>query len=223
MLIYRWCVLFSHPSDFTPVCTTELGRLAVHKPHFEKRNVKLLAHSVDELKSHVDWVNVSDFLISFEFIFCTSHTRRSDQIYFLIFSRTLNRIAWILSVIFHTQLLLIQIVNWPLHWIWSTKIKKMIQKLQKLCVHCTLLALIINCVCQWFIQCQLVAMLSEFDSIFPVAVSFAPTWKLSWRYNILFFYSTVKSYVLLIRYNWLIVCRTSQHQPTGRWVVEANK
>lgn len=54
----RWVVLFSHPSDFTPVCTTELGRIAVHKEHFCKRNVKLLAHSVDDLQSHVDWVNV---------------------------------------------------------------------------------------------------------------------------------------------------------------------
>lgn len=52
-----WVVLFSHPADFTPVCTTELGRLAVHQPHFERRNTKLLAHSVDQLKDHVDWVN----------------------------------------------------------------------------------------------------------------------------------------------------------------------
>ncbi|KAJ8971704.1 hypothetical protein NQ317_006006 [Molorchus minor] len=53
----KWVVLFSHPADFTPVCTTELGRLAVHDTYFKKRNVKLLAHSVDDLKSHVDWVN----------------------------------------------------------------------------------------------------------------------------------------------------------------------
>nr|CAH7728426.1 unnamed protein product [Callosobruchus chinensis] len=52
----KWVVLFSHPADFTPVCTTELGRIAVHQPHFDKRNVKLLAHSVDDLKSHKDWV-----------------------------------------------------------------------------------------------------------------------------------------------------------------------
>ncbi|CAD7080806.1 unnamed protein product [Hermetia illucens] len=52
-----WVVLFSHPADFTPVCTTELGRIAVHNPEFVKRNVKLLAHSVDKVKSHVDWVN----------------------------------------------------------------------------------------------------------------------------------------------------------------------
>ncbi|XP_032674168.1 peroxiredoxin-6-like [Odontomachus brunneus] len=52
-----WVVLFSHPADFTPVCTTELGRIAVHQPYFVKRNTKLLAHSVDKLKDHVDWVN----------------------------------------------------------------------------------------------------------------------------------------------------------------------
>jgi len=52
-----WVVLFSHPADFTPVCTTELGRIAVHQPHFKKRNTKLIAHSVDKLKEHVDWVN----------------------------------------------------------------------------------------------------------------------------------------------------------------------
>lgn len=56
--IFRWCMLFSHPSDFTPVCTTELGRIAVHQPHFTKRNVKLIAHSVDDLGNHEDWVNV---------------------------------------------------------------------------------------------------------------------------------------------------------------------
>ncbi|CAH0553361.1 unnamed protein product [Brassicogethes aeneus] len=53
----KWVVLFSHPADFTPVCTTELGRIAVHEPHFTKRNVKLLAHSCDKLGTHVDWVN----------------------------------------------------------------------------------------------------------------------------------------------------------------------
>ena len=52
-----WVVLFSHPADFTPVCTTELGRIAVHAPEFAKRNTKCLAHSVDEVKHHVDWVN----------------------------------------------------------------------------------------------------------------------------------------------------------------------
>lgn len=64
----RWCVLFSHPADFTPVCTTELGRIAVHAPEFKKRNVKIIAHSADELQSHVDWVNVSDYFSSISMV-----------------------------------------------------------------------------------------------------------------------------------------------------------
>ncbi|KAG8224957.1 hypothetical protein J437_LFUL005665 [Ladona fulva] len=51
-----WGVLFSHPSDFTPVCTTELGRIAVHMGEFKKRNVKLLALSCDKLTDHKNWV-----------------------------------------------------------------------------------------------------------------------------------------------------------------------
>lgn len=52
-----WGVLFSHPADFTPVCTTELGKTALLKDEFEKRNVKVLAVSVDPLERHVGWVN----------------------------------------------------------------------------------------------------------------------------------------------------------------------
>ena len=53
----RWGVLFSHPADYTPVCTTELGRTASLKKEFEKRNVKVLAVSVDPLDKHYGWRN----------------------------------------------------------------------------------------------------------------------------------------------------------------------
>ena len=52
-----WGVLFSHPADYTPVCTTELGKTALLKNEFEKRNVKVLAVSVDPLNKHIDWRN----------------------------------------------------------------------------------------------------------------------------------------------------------------------
>lgn len=74
----NWAVLFSHPKDYTPVCTTELGRVAQLKPEFDQRGVKVIGLSVDPLDSHAGWEqdikDVTGAELNFPLIADTDHT-----------------------------------------------------------------------------------------------------------------------------------------------------
>jgi len=81
-----WGVLFSHPADFTPVCTTELGQVAKLKKEFEKRNVKVLALSVDPIDSHEKWIadinETQNTVVNFPLI--ADHDRKVAVLYDMI-------------------------------------------------------------------------------------------------------------------------------------------
>jgi len=61
----RWGILFSHPADYTPVCTTELSRAARLAPEFAKRNTKLIGLSCDSVENHHGWIKVFIFFFYF--------------------------------------------------------------------------------------------------------------------------------------------------------------
>jgi alkyl hydroperoxide reductase subunit AhpC len=81
-----WGVLFSHPADFTPVCTTELGRVAKLKQEFEKRNVKVIGLSVDPTDSHARWIeDINETQnTSMNFPVIADHDRKVSQLYDMI-------------------------------------------------------------------------------------------------------------------------------------------
>ncbi len=82
----NWGLLFSHPADFTPVCTTELGKTALLKGDFEKRGVKVLAVSVDDLDSHNRWIPDINEVTSSEvnFPIIADEGRKVAQLYDMI-------------------------------------------------------------------------------------------------------------------------------------------
>jgi alkyl hydroperoxide reductase subunit AhpC len=78
-----WGILFSHPADYTPVCTTELGKTAALKDEFAKRNVKVLALSVDTLERHAGWINDINETqkVSVEFPIISDDDRKVSTLY----------------------------------------------------------------------------------------------------------------------------------------------
>ncbi|MCP9236091.1 peroxiredoxin [Lewinella sp. JB7] len=82
----QWVVFYSHPSDYTPVCTTELGRTAQLKEDFEKRNAKVIALSVDDLESHHGWVkDIEDTQsVTMNFPIIADHDRKIAEAYDMI-------------------------------------------------------------------------------------------------------------------------------------------
>ncbi|WP_053992463.1 peroxiredoxin [Mangrovimonas sp. TPBH4] len=81
-----WGILFSHPADYTPVCTTELGTVAKYKKEFDKRNVKVVALSVDGLESHKGWIDdineTQNTIVNFPII--ADEDRKVSELYDMI-------------------------------------------------------------------------------------------------------------------------------------------
>jgi alkyl hydroperoxide reductase subunit AhpC len=85
----NWAVLFSHPKDYTPVCTTELGRVASLRGEFEKRNTKVIGLSVDPLDSHAGWAqdieDVTGHALNFPLV--ADYDRKVSDLYGMIHPR----------------------------------------------------------------------------------------------------------------------------------------
>lgn len=90
-----WCILFSHPADYTPVCTTELGTAAKYKSAFDARNVKMLALSVDPLDSHRGWVKDIEETQQTEMNFpiIADHDKRVSDLYDMIHPNANNNLT----------------------------------------------------------------------------------------------------------------------------------
>ena len=90
-----WVVLFSHPADYTPVCTTELGMVSKLMPEFGKRNVKVLALSVDSAESHTGWIaDINETQgCSVEYPILADGDKRVSDLYGMIHPNALNNLT----------------------------------------------------------------------------------------------------------------------------------
>lgn len=90
-----WVVLFSHPKDYTPVCTTELGTVARLKPEFDQRNVKALALSVDDVESHLGWIKDIEETqsVSLNYPILADPDRKVADLYEMIHPNSLNNLT----------------------------------------------------------------------------------------------------------------------------------
>ena len=80
----RWAILFSHPADYTPVCTTELGKAAALAPEFQKRGVKMIGFSIDNVESHNGWIKVC--FLAYIYLGCKNSLLNQTVEYFSIFA-----------------------------------------------------------------------------------------------------------------------------------------
>ncbi|AXY68030.2 MULTISPECIES: peroxiredoxin [Thermosynechococcus] len=90
-----WVVLFSHPADYTPVCTTELGEVARLRPEFEKRNVKTLALSVDSVESHLGWIKDIEEVnnVKVDYPILADEDKKVSNLYDMIHPNSLNNLT----------------------------------------------------------------------------------------------------------------------------------
>jgi len=90
-----WVVLFSHPADYTPVCTTELGEVSRLRPEWEKRNVKTIALSVDTAESHKGWINDINETqhTSVDYPILADADKKVSDLYTLIHPNALNNLT----------------------------------------------------------------------------------------------------------------------------------
>jgi len=91
----KWCVLFSHPKDYTPVCTTELGAVAKLKPEFEKRNCRVIGLSVDPVDSHKGWAKDIEETqgTALNFPVIADHDRKIADAYGMIHPKALDTLT----------------------------------------------------------------------------------------------------------------------------------